>query len=105
MADDADAEPEPFQITETADGRWTFATTDGEALLSKEGGDERLYVSDEAAEGTNFTVSYEGQWAMSWVEVERFFQVPMGMTELELRFRPKAGSSGLAGVDWIEFLR
>ncbi|MCH2105126.1 MAG: PQQ-dependent sugar dehydrogenase [Planctomycetes bacterium] len=105
MADDADAEPEPFQITEAADGRWTFATADGWALLSKEGDDERLYVSAEVAEGTAFTISYEGQWAMSWVEVERVFQVPTGMTELELRFRPKAGSSGLAGIDWIEFLR
>ena len=62
-------------------------------------------MSAEAEEGTAFTISYEGEWAMSWVEVERVFHVPTGMTELELRFRPKAGSSGLAGIDWIEFLR
>ena len=62
-------------------------------------------MSDVAAEGTAFAISYEGEWAMSWVEVERVFHVPTGMTELELRFRPKAGSSGLAGIDWIEFLR
>jgi hypothetical protein len=105
MADDTDAEPESFLMNQTADGRWTFATADGEALLSKEGDDERLFVSAEAAEGTAFTISYEGQWALRWTEVERRFNAPMGMTNLELRFRPKAGASGLAGLDWIEFLR
>jgi cytochrome c551/c552 len=104
MADDADAQPEPFQITQAADGRWTFATADSEALLSKEGDDERLFVSADATEGTAFTISYEGQWALRWVEVERRFQAPMTMTDLELLFRSKAGASGLAGIDWIEFL-
>jgi hypothetical protein len=75
-----------------------------EALVVAFLGEERLFVSADATEGTAFTISYEGQWALRWVEVERRFQAPMTMTDLELLFRSKAGASGLAGIDWIEFL-